>query len=108
MTNDKREVEPDQERVNRLEEEIFMMIVNFYKDEPKSAPITQQQFNEEALLALHYSVAMHIMNIDCPHCRRQLAEFSKQELPHLIDKVLVEAAEHDKDRPISGGSAHSH
>jgi hypothetical protein len=47
--------EPNLERVDRLDDRILQLILDFYKSENER--ITRQQFQDEVLLALHFAVA---------------------------------------------------
>lgn len=80
------------DRVNRLEDQLYWCIRDFYKNE--AGQVTRQEFDEEGLLALHFALAVFIRDIPCARCRRQAAKSTKNE-PRRVAKALVEAKQQD-------------
>jgi hypothetical protein len=89
--------EPNSERIEHLEYEIFKLIAGFYRNE---SGVARAELQQEVSLALHFVMAAHIRNIECAACRRHAVTFIEQALPRLITNVLAQAAQEDADESV--------
>ena len=92
-----RDREPNSERIENLEHEIFKLIADFYRNE---SGVARAELHQEVSLALHFVMAAHIRNIECAACRRHAVTFIEQALPRLITNVLAQAAQEDADESV--------
>jgi hypothetical protein len=88
----------------RIEKKINQCIEEFYSVAADKG-MTPREYRGEIIATLLTALAGFIGDIECPSCRKEAADFTKSELPPLIDDVL---AERHEEETAPSGSEHVH